>query len=126
MAPWMKNNRRRDSGVMRLGTMVKLIVFFALVALAAGMCVQRHRENAQLAADNAQRRADLQKLQDTNQKLNLQISELESPTALIPKNIEMRLELQQPSEQQIHRVNSLTGATRFDLATTRPSRVTAP
>ncbi|MCX7825699.1 MAG: hypothetical protein N2689_09090 [Verrucomicrobiae bacterium] len=122
----MRNNRRRDSGVMRLGTMVKLIVFFALVGLAAGMCVQRHRENAQLAADNAQRRRQLQKLQDATQTLTRQISELESPTSLIPKNIEMRLGLQQPSEQQIHRVNSLTGAARLDVATTRPGGATVP
>jgi cell division protein FtsB len=126
MAPWMRHNRRRDSGVMRLGTMVKLIVFFALVALAAGMCVQRHRQNAQLAADIEQCRVQLQKLQDTNQKLNLQISELESPSALIPKNAEMGLGLQQPSEKQIHRVNSLAGGTRLDLATTRRGRATMP
>jgi cell division protein FtsB len=111
---------------MRLGTMVKLIVFFGMVALAAGMCVQRHRQNAQLAADNAQRRLQLQRLQDVNQQLNLQISELESPTALIPKNAEMRLGLQQPSEKQIHRVNSLAAVTRLDVATTRQGRATTP
>ncbi len=104
MAQWMRNNRRRESGVVRLWPVMKLIGVAAMLALGAMLVIWQHTQNVALARDIEESRSNAEKKRRDNTQLELQIAQLEKPEVLVWKNQAWRLGLVTPYESQIVRV----------------------
>ena len=105
MAQWMRNNRRRESGVVRLWPVMKLIGVAAMLALGAMLVIWQHTQNVALARDIEECRLNAEKKRRDNTQLGLQIAQLEKPEVLEWKNQAWRLGLVTPYESQIVRVS---------------------
>jgi len=106
MAHWMRNNRRRESGVVNLWPVMKWIGVAALLASGAMLVVWQQTQNAALARSIEECRLRAEKTRRDNVQLGLQIAQLERPEVLEWKNQVWRLGLVAPSESQIVRMGS--------------------
>jgi len=104
MAQWIKNNRRRESGVVHLWPVMKWIGVVALLASGAMLVVWQQTQNAALARGIEECRLSVEKTRRDNVQLDLQIAQLEKPEVLEWKNQVWRLGLVTPYESQIIRV----------------------
>lgn len=104
MAYWIRNNRRRESGVVNLWPVMKWIGVAALLASGAMLVVWQQTQNAALARGIEECRLRAEKTRRDNVQLGLQIAQLERPEVLEWKNQVWRLGLVAPSENQIVRV----------------------
>ena len=104
MAHWIKNNRRRESGVVQLWPVMKWIGVAALLASGAMLVVWQQTQNAALARGIEECRLNMEKKRRDNVQLGLQIAQLEKPEVLEWKNQVWRLGLAMPSESQIVRM----------------------
>lgn len=106
MAQWIRNNRRRESGVVHLWPVMKWIGVVALLASGAMLVVWQQTQNAALARAIHECRLNVEKTRRDNVQLGLQIAQLEKPEVLEWKNQVWRLGLVTPYESQIVRVGS--------------------
>lgn len=125
MNAWTKSNRRRESGSVRLWPMMKLIAGFGVVALAAMLCIWQHTQNAMLAREIEQSRQKLEAMHDSNQKLALQIAQLELPQVIEAKNRAWQMGLVTPYESQIIRVPRNYQPSPARTAPAKPARKAA-
>ena len=106
MAYWIRNNRRRDSGVVNLWPVIKWIGVTVLVASGAMLVVWQQTQNAALARSIEECRLRVEKTRRDNAQLALQIAQLERPEVLEWKNQVWRLGLVPPAESQVVRVGA--------------------
>lgn len=104
MAQWMRTNRRRESGVVRLWPVMKMIGAAALLASGAMLVIWQHTQNVALAREIEECSLKVEKTRRDNAQVGLQIAQLEKPEALEWKNQAWRLGLVTPYESQIVRV----------------------
>lgn len=122
MAYWIRNNRRRESGVVQLWPVMKWIGVAALLASGAMLVVWQQTQNAALARSIEECRQRAEKTRRDNVQISLQIAQLERPEVLEWKNQVWRLGLVTPSESQIVRVGTsdrLVPSTRPGARTVR-------
>lgn len=106
MAYWIRNNRRRDSGVVNLWPVIKWIGVTVLLAAGAMLVVWQQTQNVALARSIEECRLRTEKTRRDNVQLGLQIAQLERPEVLEWKNQVWRLGLVSPAESQVVRVGA--------------------
>lgn len=122
MAQWMRNNRRRESGVVRLWPVMKLIGVAAMLALGAMLVIWQHTQNVALARDIEECRVKAEQKRRDNAQLELQIAQLEKPEVLEWKNQAWHLGLVTPYESQIVRVTPQDRSMPAPRPSVRPLR----
>ena len=97
----MARNRKSQSAAIRFGPALKASVLCLLIGGSGVGYVWQKDQILRLGQEKKRRETILAKLQDRNEKLRKQLSEMHSPRFLEQKNKELKLGLVMPQASQV-------------------------